>query len=1121
MASNDIKQPVRARKLETGKTYYPDELVEKDGELYVYNSDGSTSNRVNKNVKLLNSAKNIIGTVDPVTGTDVTIPDATTSAPGLVKISTTAPKAGAANASVGTETSVARGDHVHPLQTTISGNAGTASALKTARSIGISGGITATAATFDGSKDVNINVTGVPASIVSGLGTVATSNSYNDLDNKPTIYGLAGTADTPKENGTAAVGTATRSARADHVHPLQTSVETATKDTDGDKFTEKYIKVRGSITDFNAATVEGIYTYSGITTNGYKGSIKCYGTLVVHNTRYNGESGATQTWLKQIAYDTNYNVYYRDRVNIMDWTAWKTVALTSDIPSVVQASSSVAGISKLYSSLGSGMDGSITRTVITDALNNKANSSHNQDANTIRYVNGASSSGTIYPVYEGITGTIKNIFRFLPADCVTIEYSRDGGATWTKYNKTYSQRLTDNYGQDSYYIGGPDATTEITTDYKLRFTFIPGDNRYGTIKFFYIFLNSPHTLTCDIDMSTIGAKDTFVSKIKDVAVSGWSGPNIINSFGTTFGGGSSQTSNGYGYRLTFNTTKILENFKTEKSQILNIRAYADPIWNTAGLDYLSSGLDYDIDANKNITFPANVTVNGTFTGTASSAAKLSTSAGNATTPVYFKDGKPTALEYTIAKSVPADAVFTDTKYTHPTHTAKDSGLYKITVDSLGHVSAATAVAKADITGLGIAPDSVMGAATSSAAGTKGLVPAPTTGANTKFLRGDGTWVVPTDTVYTHPTTSGNKHIPSGGKSGNILKWSADGTAVWGDEKSYSNFSGASASAAGTNGFVPAPAKGDQAKFLKADGTWGTPTDTKYTHPTHTAKTNGFYKVTVDSLGHVSATTAVVKADITNLGIASDSVMGAATTYAAGTKGLVPAPTAGANTKFLRGDGTWQTIDTGTIVSGSTTAAAGASVITNPLSVAISDAAQIYQNGILLTKNTHYTINSAGNIALNGYTADEGDIFTVISKSTGTDVSLNATGANVTLVNTAGYFDSVNNVESAIAKIGAKLDGGVVSGVRVNGTIATPDSSGVVDVASPTIKVNGSTVTPSSTGVVNITNVVKSTGATMTGDLIAKSTSTGNHVRNISVYASDATLPTSGNDGDIVLVYSNS
>jgi len=40
-------------------------------------------------------------------------------------------------------------------------------------------------------------------------------------------------------------------------------------------------------------------------------------------------------------------------------------------------------------------------------------------------------------------------------------------------------------------------------------------------------------------------------------------------------------------------------------------------------------------------------------------------------------------------------------YTHPTYTSKTSGLYKVTVDGTGHVSAATAVAKSDITALGI------------------------------------------------------------------------------------------------------------------------------------------------------------------------------------------------------------------------------------------------------------------------------------------------------------------------------------------------------------------------------------------------------------------------------------
>ncbi len=82
----------------------------------------------------------------------------------------------------------------------------------------------------------------------------------------------------------------------------------------------------------------------------------------------------------------------------------------------------------------------------------------------------------------------------------------------------------------------------------------------------------------------------------------------------------------------------------------------------------------------------------------------------------------------------------------------------------------------------IPPDtiySVMKGATSSTSGTSGLVPIPGTSECNFFLRGDGTWAAPTNTVYTHPTTSGNKHIPVGGSSGQILRWAADGTAVWG------------------------------------------------------------------------------------------------------------------------------------------------------------------------------------------------------------------------------------------------------------------------------------------------------------------------------------------------------
>lgn len=57
---------------------------------------------------------------------------------------------------------------------------------------------------------------------------------------------------------------------------------------------------------------------------------------------------------------------------------------------------------------------------------------------------------------------------------------------------------------------------------------------------------------------------------------------------------------------------------------------------------------------------------------------------------------------------------------------------------------------------------------------KSTVTSSTTNGNIKI---DGTET----TVYTHPTTAGNKHIPTGGSNGQVLKWSASGTATWGTD----------------------------------------------------------------------------------------------------------------------------------------------------------------------------------------------------------------------------------------------------------------------------------------------------------------------------------------------------
>ena len=63
-----------------------------------------------------------------------------------------------------------------------------------------------------------------------------------------------------------------------------------------------------------------------------------------------------------------------------------------------------------------------------------------------------------------------------------------------------------------------------------------------------------------------------------------------------------------------------------------------------------------------------------------------------------------------------------------------------------------------------APNTVFSGATETAAGAQGLVPAPASGKGASYLRGDGTWAVPTNTTYDNATTSADGLMSSEDKT---------------------------------------------------------------------------------------------------------------------------------------------------------------------------------------------------------------------------------------------------------------------------------------------------------------------------------------------------------------------
>ena len=111
--------------------------------------------------------------------------------------------------------------------------------------------------------------------------------------------------------------------------------------------------------------------------------------------------------------------------------------------------------------------------------------------------------------------------------------------------------------------------------------------------------------------------------------------------------------------------------------------------------------------------------------------------------------------------------------------------------------------------------------------TANVVAALTAGTNVAIAEDGTISATDTDTVYTHPTSAGNKHIPTGGSAGQFLKYSSSGTATWATP-SYTTNTDTQLSQSEVIAMLTA---GTNVTISEEGVIASTDTDTVYTHPT--------------------------------------------------------------------------------------------------------------------------------------------------------------------------------------------------------------------------------------------------------------------------------------------------
>lgn len=256
------------------------------------------------------------------------------------------------------------------------------------------------------------------------------------------------------------------------------------------------------------------------------------------------------------------------------------------------------------------------------------------------------------PTYKlgGVPRVLKSLFdmtrpdrtAFLPADQIIIEQSVDGGVTWIDAGVSDSNKRRLFTGQRPSIalplIGGvkhvnamvrititgmkynqASATGETDRYNYWNSTYVQSTERYCTFDegWAWVGANSDR-LWFRVERAT-GALPNSWTNVREGWMYGWDGGNYFSLDGQVFGGGTTQTTNAWNWRITFRTGTNNQNFNqaemstsytTSAQRVLHLKFTGQNVW-TAPNKLMYNDHLYGWDEYLNAEFPADVKANGT------------------------------------------------------------------------------------------------------------------------------------------------------------------------------------------------------------------------------------------------------------------------------------------------------------------------------------------------------------------------------------------------------------------------------------------------------------------------------------------------------------------------------